>query len=295
MGPREKIARLALGTVQFGLPYGVSNTRGQVGRAEVAEILDAAGAAGVDLLDTAQAYGESEAALGSCLKTSPRKFAVVTKIKDVPAGMVRESLRASSDRTGVGRFYGVLMHTFDEHLAHPDRYRALLEAKRAGLAGKTGFSLYHPEQAERLLAGKAEFSLVQVPYSLLDRRFERVFPALKAAGAEIHVRSVFLQGLLLMRPAELPAGLSRVAPKVEAIQAYARANDWTPAAVCAGFALANPLVDRVVIGVDGPAALRENLRALAALPDGALPGLDAELGGLAETDENLLLPQNWKK
>jgi len=280
--------------VQFGLAYGVSNTRGQVTRAEVGDILRLASEAGVNLLDTAQVYGGSEAAIGAWLKDAPDKFAVVTKVKDVEASGILASLRGSLDRTGAARFYGVLMHTFDEYLVHPGRYAGLIEARRAGSALKTGFSLYHPAQAERLLDEGTEFNLVQVPYSLLDRRFERVFPALKAAGVEIHVRSVFLQGLLLMNAASIPEGLRQAAPKVELIRAYAAAHGWTAGAVCAGFALSNPLVDRVVIGVEGLPALKDNLEGLGALPEGELPGLQAALGGLAETDENLILPQNWK-
>lgn len=295
MGAPDKISKLALGTVQFGLAYGVSNMRGQVGQAEVLEILKLARAAGVDLLDTAQAYGGSEAAIGAYLKTAPGAFRVVTKLKDVPGADATAALRASADRAGVGRFYGTLLHSYDEHLAHLDRYEGLLECRRSGLTQKTGFSLYYPEQAERLLAAKTDFDLVQVPYSLLDRRFESVFAALKAAGVEIHVRSVFLQGLLLMNAATIPEGLRRVAPKVELIRAYAASRGWTAAAVCAGFALANPLVDRVVIGVDGLPALQDNLEGLGALPAGPLAGLEAALGNLAETDENLILPQNWAK
>ncbi|OGR69963.1 MAG: hypothetical protein A2089_11460 [Elusimicrobia bacterium GWD2_63_28] len=295
MGAPEKIKKLALGTAQFGLAYGVSNKRGLVPAPEVLDILKLAAAAGVDLLDTAQAYGGSEAAIGAYLKTSPGAFRVVTKLKDVPGAEATAALRTSADRAGVGRFYGTLLHSYDEHLAHPDRYEGLLECRRSGLTQKTGFSLYHPEQAARLLAAQIDFDLVQVPYSLLDRRFERVFPALKAAGVEIHVRSVFLQGLLLMNATSIPEGLRRAAPKVELIRAYAAVHGWTAAAVCAGFALANPLVDRVVIGVDGLPALKDNLEGLGALPGGDLPGLQAALGGLAETDEDLILPQNWKK
>lgn len=295
MAASEKIKKLALGTAQFGLDYGVSNKRGLVPQAEVFEILKLASFSGVDTLDTAQAYGASEAVIGGFIKASPQRFKVVTKLKDVPAAQTAAGLHGSLERTGAGRFYGVLLHSYDDFRADPAAYAALLQARDAGLTEKTGFSLYHPEQAERLLSEKADFSLVQVPYSLLDRRFARVFPALKQAGVEIHVRSVFLQGLLLMAPAALPDSLKRAAPKVEAIRAYAAANGWAPAAVCAGFALAEPLVDKVVIGVDGLGALKENLEGLAALPDGELPGLEAALGGLAETDENLILPQNWKK
>ncbi|HBE88812.1 MAG TPA: aldo/keto reductase [Elusimicrobia bacterium] len=295
MGSSEKIKKLALGTAQFGLDYGVSNKRGLVPAPEVLDILKLAAAAGVDMLDTAQAYGTSEAVIGGCLKACGARFKVVTKLKDVPAAGTEASLRGSLGRTTAAGFYGVLLHSYEEFAANPAGYAALLKARDLGLTGKTGFSLYHPEQAEALLAGKVDFNLVQVPYSLLDRRFESVFPELKAAGVEIHVRSVFLQGLLLMEPASIPAGLKRAAPKVEAIQRYARGKGWTPPAVCAGFALATPLVDRVVIGVDDLGALAANLDGLRALPEGTLPGLEASLGGLAETDEDLILPQNWKQ
>lgn len=294
MGTPKKVKKLVLGTAQFGLAYGVSNRRGLIPKAEVFEILKLAAESGIDTLDTAQAYGASEAVIGEFIKNSGTLFNVITKLKDVAGEDTEPGLRKSLKKTGIARFYGAMLHSYGEQPGERADYGALLKARDARLVLKTGFSLYHPEQVEKLLAEKVSFNLVQVPYSILDRRFERLFPVLKRAGVEVHVRSVFLQGLLLMNAASIPEGLRKVAPKVKLIRDYAAAHGWTAAAVCAGYALANPQVDRVVIGVDGLPAMKDNLDGLAALNGDELPGLLASLGGLAETNENILLPQNWR-
>jgi aryl-alcohol dehydrogenase-like predicted oxidoreductase len=287
--------RIALGTAQFGLNYGVSNKRGLIPEGEVFEILDQAAAAGVDMLDTAQAYGGSEGVLGRYAARSGRRFKVVTKLKDVPAAETARSLAASLSKTGESSFYGVLLHSYEEYAAEPEKYGALLEAQGKGLALKTGFSLYYPEQAELLLSAGLPVGMVQVPYSVLDRRFERLFPAMKKAGVEIHVRSMFMQGALLMSPETLPGKLAALRPKVERLRACAGEWGLSLPALCAAFALGTPAVDRIVMGVDGLESFRQNLAGLGPLAGKAPDGLLAALDGLQETDENLILPQNWNK
>ncbi len=295
MGAPEEIKKLALGTAQFGLAYGVSNRRGLVPKAEVFEILKLAAANGIDTLDTAQAYGASEAVIGEFVKTSGLRFRIVTKLKDVAGEDTEASLRGSSAKTGAGSLYGVMLHSYGEHEGEKADYPALLKAKEAGLALKTGFSLYHPEQAEKLMADKVPFDIVQVPYSIVDRRFERVFPALRAAGVEVHARSVFLQGLLLMAPAEIPEKLAGIRAKVESLGKYAAGKGFALSALCAGFALAEPGVEKVVMGVDGLKSFRENLAGLKAFFAADRSGLKAALEGFSETDEKIILPQNWNK
>lgn len=295
MGAPEKIRKLALGTAQFGLDYGVSNRRGLIPKAEVFEILKLAAGNGIDTLDTAQAYGTSEAVIGEFIKSSGLKFHVITKLKDVAGKDTHSSLRASLEKTGVGRFFGVMMHSYGEHKGELADYGALLKARDAGLALKTGFTLYHPEQIEKLLADKVIFDIVQIPYSIVDRRFERVFPALKQAGVEVHARSVFLQGLLLMAPAEIPEKLSGIRSKVERLGKYAAEKGVSLTALCAGFALSEPGVDKVVMGVDSLKNFAENLAGLKIFFAGETSGLKASLDSFSETDEKLILPQNWNK
>lgn len=287
--------KIVLGTAQFGLDYGVSNRRGLIPKAEVFEILKLAAENGIDTLDTAQAYGTSEAVIGEFIKTSGLEFRVVTKLKDVEGEETAPSLRGSLARTGVSRFHGVMLHSYGEHKEEKADYGALLKARDAGLTLRTGFSLYHPEQVEKLLADKVSFDIVQVPYSIVDRRFERVFSALKKSGVEVHVRSVFLQGLLLMAPAEIPEKLAGIRPKVERLREYAREKGVTVPALCAGCALSEPGADKVVMGVDSLESFAENLEGLKVFFAKGLIGVKAALDGLSETDEKLILPQNWNK
>lgn len=291
----KKSKNIALGTAQFGLAYGVSNRRGLIPKAEVFEILKLAAENGIDTLDTAQAYGTSEAVIGEFVKSSGLQFNVITKLKDVAGEDTEPALRGSLVKTGVGRFYGVMLHSYGEQPGEKADYGALLKARDSGLVLKTGFSLYHPEQAEKLLADKVSFDLVQVPYSIVDRRFERVFPALKRAGVEVHARSVFLQGLLLMEPADIPEKLSGIKLKVKRLRDLARELKVTLPALCAGYALSEPGVDKVVMGVDSLENFAENLADLGAFFAAEPPGLKAALDSLSETDEKLILPQNWNR
>ena len=103
MGAFEEIKKLALGTAQFGLDYGVSNRLWIIPEADVFEILKLAAASGIDTLDTAQAYGTSEAVIGEFVKTSGLQFRIVTKLKDVAGEDTEASLRSSSAKTGSGR------------------------------------------------------------------------------------------------------------------------------------------------------------------------------------------------
>ena len=175
-----------------------------------------------------------------------------------------------------------------------ESYAALLKAKEKGLVLKTGFSLYFPAEAERLLSEKVPFDIVQVPYSLVDRRFEGMIQPLRQAGVEVHVRSVFLQGLLLMAPADIPVKLSKIKANVELIREYALENKVSVSALCAGYALSEPNVDKVVMGVDSLESFLANLDGLKVFCGGEFPGMRAALDSLKGTDEELLLPQNWK-
>jgi aryl-alcohol dehydrogenase-like predicted oxidoreductase len=203
--------RLALGTAQFGLAYGVNNTAGQPTAAAVAEVLAAAQAAGLTLLDTAAAYGNSEARLGE-LAGKTAGFEIITKLPASPPAQVAQHLAESLTRLRRASLYGVMFHAFGPLQAEPAAWQALQAARAAGQVHRIGVSLYHPHEAEWLLAQGWDIDLVQVPYSVLDQRFATVLPQLAARGVEVHVRSAFLQGLLLREPASLPAFFRPLAP-----------------------------------------------------------------------------------
>jgi aryl-alcohol dehydrogenase-like predicted oxidoreductase len=291
--------KLGLGTVQFGLAYGVTNPRGQVARADVAAILAAALAAGVDLLDTAAAYGESEAVLGALLPPAA-PLRLVSKLPAIDAATIgpaeisacRASVRRSLARLRRPQLYGLLLHRADDLLKPGgDRLVALLrELKEAGLVAKVGVSAYERRQLDWVLAMFTP-DLLQVPASVIDQRLLRdgTLARLRAQGIEIHARSVFLQGVLLADPAQLPAHFAPWRDRLRRLAELAERAGRSRLSLCLAFALARPEIDGVVVGVTGLAELQEILAA-AGDSDAALP---AGLDELAVDDPQLVNPALW--
>lgn len=287
---RELAGRLALGTAQFGLAYGLNNEAGQPTPAAVAEVLAAARAAGLTLLDTAAAYGNSEARLGEIIEEAT-DFEIITKLPAGPPAEVARHLAASLARLRRSRLYGVLFHAFGSLQAEPAAWQALQAARTAGQVARIGVSLYHPHEAEWLLAEGWDIDLVQVPYNVLDQRFAAVLPRLAARGVEVHVRSAFLQGLLLRKSAALPPFFRPLAPKLTRLRALAAEVGVPLPAALLLFAAGAPGVARAVVGVDSVANLRENLAAAAFLTQAEK--LRPALTALAEDSDTFILPYAW--
>lgn len=276
-------ARLGLGTAQFGFAYGITNKAGQVGPEAVARILARARAAGVDVLDTAAGYGDAEAVLGSA---GTRGFRVVTKIAGPPAAF-SEAARASASRLGAVPD-AILLHdaTILQTPEAREAVRALLALRELGLVRAVGVSVYAPEV---LAAALALFlpDLVQLPFNVLDRRFEHTgwLDRLGSRGIEVHARSLFLQGALLAP--ETPPRLGFAAARFAAFRAMAEAAGMTPLETCLAVGLAAPL-DRLIIGVTNEAELAPILAA-ANRPLFPPPGIDT----LATDDLALIDPSRW--
>ena len=282
--------RLALGTAQFGLAYGLNNQAGQPGTAAVAAMLAAAQAAGLTLLDTAAAYGDSEARLGELAGDNPA-FRLITKLAAGPPAQVAQHLRESLARLRRPQLYGVLFHAFGPLQAEPTAWRALQAARAAGQVARIGVSLYHPHEAEWLLAEGWDIDLVQVPYNVFDQRFGKVLPQLAAQGVEVHVRSAFLQGLLLREPTYLPDFFRPLSPKIQQLRNLADEAGVPLPALLLLFAAFAPGVARAVIGVDSVANLHENLTATTYLT--VAESLRPALAALAEPTNTFILPYAW--
>lgn len=278
------VDKLALGTVQFGLDYGISNQTGQTTEEEVFSILNVASQHGISMLDTAQAYGASEEILG---RFHTNRFDIVTKIQpksnDKSASMlVEESLK----RLNVDFLYGVLFHSAESALSNPKSHQELLSLKTDGYIKKVGFSVYTPQELDCLIETFGIPDLVQVPFSHLDRRFESTLISLHKKGVEVHTRSTFLQGLFFMNPDE-------ISPFFKPVKGYLRdlKNVFSDLEQLAGFLLSyvatRPFIDKVVLGVNNSQQLTINIMSLTKAPH--LTILDAP-----EISEDILLPYLWK-
>ncbi|KAA9339465.1 aldo/keto reductase [Hymenobacter busanensis] len=282
--------RLALGTAQFGLDYGLNNLHGRPDDATVQAILAAAAEAGVSMLDTASAYGDSEVRLG-VFGEQTSTLEVVTKLAGAPPAEVTQQLHTSLTRLRRRSVYGVLLHRFENLQQYPESWQALIAAQKDGLTQRIGVSLYHPAQARWLLSSDLGVDLVQVPFNVFDQRFAPLLPELATRGVEVHVRSAFLQGLLLRDLTTLPAFFEPLRPKLQQLHSLANEANIPLEAMLLLFATQTPDVARVVIGVDSVDNLRANVAA-GAYADTARQ-LRPHLLALAEPTDQFILPYTW--
>jgi aryl-alcohol dehydrogenase-like predicted oxidoreductase len=285
--------RIALGTVQFGLRYGVNNRFGQVGEDEVRRILQRAMEGGIDTLDTAAAYGESERVLGTCMSNNADSFKIVSKYPPRSPLRPAQAAAASLAALRLNCMYGYLFHDVGDFFSDDGRkWHEFQDLKRNGTADRIGFSLYYPHHLKELFDRDLTFDIVQVPFSLLDRRFEGQFQELKQRGVEIHVRSIFLQGLVFRKLEALPEFLGPAKPSLRNLSIHAAEFGLSIQSLCLGFALSRPDVDRVVIGVDCMQDLEDDLRSAREAQRARIDW--TALDDVECTDEKSLLPFNWK-
>jgi aryl-alcohol dehydrogenase-like predicted oxidoreductase len=285
--------KLILGAAQLGMDYGINNLRGQIPADEVKILLDTALNHGIDTIDTAFNYGNSERVIGQYLFNSQKEFKMISKLPHCDASEIEGYFYKSLAFLNIDRFYGYLLHDFQAYINDPGLWRKLEILKKEGKVEKIGFSLYYPQQLDLLIERKVAFDLLQVPYSVFDRRFEDYFPALKKAGIEVNVRSVFLQGLVFKKIDEMSGQFNKIKHKMTKLRAIADQNKQTVAAACLGFTLANNKIDKVVIGVDS----LENLKDIISIAGNFNKNnmFADNFSELEEQDEQILLPFNWQK
>lgn len=207
----SKSTQLCLGTVQLGLPYGITNNKGKVSETDARKILALAAKSGIELLDTAQAYGTAEIVLGGCWPMEyPKRL-----ISKLPAGTSPDSwesnLNSSLKRLNVKKLDGFLLHNASDLLSsHGPQLLYWLESLLdRGLADRIGVSIYSAADLECLPLKRLQ--LVQLPLSIYDQRLIRdnTVSKLQDLGIAVHARSILLQGLLLQQPQSWPNHFSQ--------------------------------------------------------------------------------------
>lgn len=286
--------KLALGSAQFGMRYGAFNDQGQPAHDTVRALLDEAWHGGIDLIDTASAYGDSEQVLG-VLAASDR-FALVTKVPPLvepdQLAMLNRTFHESLTRLQTERVRGLLIHRAAD-LAGPQGsaiWRAMEALQEVGLVSRIGFSAYGAEEAMALLE-RYSVGIIQLPFNVFDHRHldAKVLDYCMRCGVEVHVRSAFLQGFALANPARLTGHLAASRTTLKRFQARCREFGMTPLEGALRHVLDIDAIDRVIVGVDSTAQLHEILQAAngPALPEGAWADLQSG-------DPDLLDPSRWQ-
>jgi aryl-alcohol dehydrogenase-like predicted oxidoreductase len=293
-------SRVGLGTAQFGADYGISNREGRPSEREIAAILERAVMAGVGYLDTAAGYADAEALIGRQLPRGHR-LRIVTKLPSIPEQKIEAqhaenlltALAGSLERLRSAQVYGVLIHQAGdlgkpgwEHLVH-----ALQEARTRGWADRIGVSVYDADDLS-LVQNRFKPDIVQIPFNALDRRLavSGWLTRLKSAGIEIHARSLFLQGLLLMEPSALPDFFAPMSGALTELRAAWAAKRLSALAGCLGYVLGNSHIDVAIVGVNCRSELDEIATALAESRGG-----DDEFPLPHAVDSDHLDPRRWPK
>ena len=271
--------KLGLGTVQFGLQYGISNKAGQTTSEEVSKILDTAKAYKLEVLDSASAYGNSEYVLG---QNDLSSFKMISKFIPSKDESISIQLDGSLKSLGLKSLYGYLAHRPGEILKDTGQWEELQNFKEQAKVQKIGFSLNEPRELEQLLDKDFFPDLVQVPFNYFDRRFETSIKELKNKGCEIHTRSAFLQGLFFMDPQLLDGFFDEVKPLITNLQDEKPLNG-----ALLKFVLEKSYIDKVIIGVENERQLVQNIESLEEAS--SLPDLENKIS------TNLLIPSLWPK
>lgn len=275
------MSKLVLGTVQFGLQYGV-NSAGRPTQEAVKGILNEAAKGGITTLDTSSAYGNSEEVLGESIET-PGQFKIVSKYpkEDVPVG---EMFNSSLKRLKEDNLYGYLLHHFEVYKNNPAVWDEFIALKESGKVQKIGFSLYTPKELEFILKNGSPFDLIQVPFNIFDKKFLPYMKELHEKGVEIHVRSTFLQGLFFKDRNALPEKLLPMRKYLIQLDEFSNKSGLSISEIALNYNLQNPYIDGVLIGVDNVEQLHMNLNSVKDMP------IDIEI---EIKEQELLNPVNW--
>jgi aryl-alcohol dehydrogenase-like predicted oxidoreductase len=285
--------KLALGTAQFGLDYGVSNKSGKVSMSEMSEILEQAQKAGINTLDTALGYGSAESQLGSA---GMSKWRIISKIPAIPNKpddvwqWMESSLDLSLSRLQVEKISGLLLHHGADLLGNNGDlvFNCLFKLKLDERIEKIGVSIYNFDELATIV-DRYEIDLIQAPFNCFDQRLlqKGLLDMLQNKGIEVHIRSVFLQGLLLMPRDSRPAYFDRWQPLWDNWENWRANYGIDPIEACLGLPLSTLGIDRTLIGVDSLPQLSEILARLNDKP----PGL---YDRLKSNDIELINPSIWK-
>ena len=295
------MAELCLGTVQFGMRYGINNRDGQPVEGQCFEMLDMAAQNGMRFLDTARAYGTAELVLGEYFKAGKNagQFKVISKLrpniieeneKDV-RGVIQRECENTLSRLGITCLDGYSCHT-PEYIYKSEIIDALRNLKEQKLVSNIGISIYSLKEGWAALDKNLDY--IQLPYNIFDQRGiqQGFIKQAKQAGITVFARSPFLQGLLLMEKERVPEYLKHAVPYLVKFEKITEKFHIDKAEMLIRFVLGERDIDFMVFGVDTKEQLRQNMENAkkGALPDEIMQEIK---DCFVDLEEGILIPSLW--
>ena len=287
--------KLALGTAQFGSKYGIANKNDQIKFNESVQIFNLAKSSGISLIDTAISYGESEKIIG---RVGIKDFKFVTKLPALPEDVsdvnswVEKKVQSSLTNIGTSSLYGILVHKSQNLLGNSGKKMidALNNIKHKGFVSKIGVSIYSPTELDKVM-DLTKLDIIQAPLNIVDRRLEMSgwLKRLNNFGIEIHTRSTFLQGLLLMDHTKIPKFFNKWRQMFDKWFLELEKNNLNPIHECLSYPLSLQEVNQIVVGVDSFKQLKD------LIATSSLNESKKDWSFMISNDQMLINPYNWKK
>jgi len=302
----HKISRMGIGTVQFGMNYGVNNSSGQTSMEDIATVFEKCRERGISFVDTSRCYGSSEARIAATLdRLNARKdFFIETKL-DLPGDWetmsekellmaARRSLEQSLRTLRVESIPLYLLHT-ERYLKFPCLWEFMLRQIEDGTVQRIGVSLEIGPSGAEACFGLPQLAALQIPFNALDSRWDAAgfFRRTLEKGILVVGRSTYLQGLLLMSPDSLPENLHYVAVFLSRLATIAAEAGMDRKTLCLRYALSRTEIGTSILGLDSAAQFDENFGIYSRGPlDEELLGLVS--GAFSDVPEHCVNPSLWK-
>ena len=285
------MSNIILGTVQFGLNYGINNTRGKTPIQEVHPILDFAYSKGIMTLDTASGYGDSEEIIGDYLASNPdKKFEIITKVNSSKITLEKQ-LHESLQKLKVDKVEVLMLHSFELYEKFKSQLPLFCQKNKGKFFNELGVSVYTNEEVG-VISSDPVIDRIQTPFNLLDNELKRgeIYADIKSKGKIIDTRSVFLQGLFFKKTDELPTNLYPLIKPLEKLKKIAESKSLTMEELAIGYVVSMDFIDNVLIGVDSLDQLKDNLNILS--NSISMQTVD-EINMISIQNDNLLNPSLW--
>ena len=288
--------KLILGTVQFGLHYGINNTIGRLSEDQVFELLETAYELGIRTLDTAEAYGNAHSIISNFHKQSEKRFNIISKYSssniEYPDDLISR-IQVHCLNFNVNYLEGYMFHSFKDFRININKDPKVLDKiKCSGLVQKIGVSVYSNGEIEELLNYK-DIGLIQLPFNLFDNEYQRkdILEKAKKRNIEIHTRSAFLQGLFFKDVNTLNNKLLPLKKDLNNLSLLSKNSDIALADLALNYPLNKSYIDKILIGVDSLEQLKNNIKATENEFD---KSIYEKIDCIQIKNTKLLNPSNWK-
>ncbi|CAL2060669.1 aldo/keto reductase [Tenacibaculum sp. 190524A05c] len=291
----SKKNKIILGTVQFGLEYGINNKIGKLPKVEIFELLEKAYDLGVRVLDTAEAYGDAHDIIKEFHDRVSYRFKIISKFSskvDVYDDNLIQRIRNHTRNFDVNQLKAYFFHSYSDFQYSIKKDPSVLKKiKESNLTEKIGVSVYENKEIELLLKHK-EINLIQLPFNLFDNEIKRkgILEKAKENGVEIHTRSAFLQGLFFKNTSDLKGNLINLKDNLKSLKDLIKNYNLDVGSVALNYACSKSYIDNVLIGVDNIEQLEDNLNSL---KDNLPKDLIAAIDNINIIKEELLNPGRW--